>query len=292
MNDDKLNHETQNVHSSNDLQISRDVNTGGGDFIGRDQVIHGYSSQQVSELLEQIRKIFQPKAFDGRSPYVGLESFQEEDADRFFGRDKLIGELLERLNTSHFVMLTGPSGSGKSSVIQAGLIPELKKGIIQGSDRWLYATLRPGRDPLASLGRAMAGLVGQSSVVKEFFEQGQENYGLLADWTDIALGDHPNNRILLVIDQFEEIFTQLSDKDEPKRLAFLQQLENAYSLVTNRTVFLLAMRSDFIGQCAAYPGLNTLINQQFLQLGGMSQDELVSAIARPALEVGHGLGRV
>jgi hypothetical protein len=98
------------------------------------------------------------------------------------------------------------------------------------------------------------------------------------------LSDRKDQRAVIFVDQFEEIFTQISKEDE--RLAFLNLLTHAATVGNGRVTVLFTMRSDFVSNCATYPQLNTLLNQQFMQVGGMQPDELVSAIARPALQVG------
>ncbi len=108
----------------------------GGDVVGRDKITTiGYTVEQVSSLLTQISSTFQPKPFDGRCPYLGLDAVTEDDADRFFGRETLVNELLARVKDSRFVVIAGPSGSGKSSLVRAGLIHALKEGAIPNSDR-------------------------------------------------------------------------------------------------------------------------------------------------------------
>ena len=111
-----------------------------GDVVGRDKIV-GYTAEQVSTLLTQISSTFQPKPFDGRCPYLGLDAFSEEDADRFFGRETLESELVARVKDSRFVVIAGPSGSGKSSLVRAGLIHALKRGALPNSDPWLDAML-------------------------------------------------------------------------------------------------------------------------------------------------------
>src|SRR6185503_1633989 len=91
----------------------------------------GYTAEQVSVLLKQITTTLQPKPFDGRCPYKGLEVFEEEDAELFFGRERLVNELIGRVKESRTVFITGPSGSGKSSLVRAGLIHALKQGTIK-----------------------------------------------------------------------------------------------------------------------------------------------------------------
>src|SRR5512135_1762838 len=107
-----------------------------GDIAG--DVTIGYTAAQVNALLEQITTTFTPKPFDGRCPYVGLDAFDEQDADRFFGREKLVAQLVSRVKDSRFLVIAGPSGSGKSSLVRAGLVHALKQGALPNSDRWLY----------------------------------------------------------------------------------------------------------------------------------------------------------
>ena len=90
-------------------------NVGGSIHIG-----HGYTAEQVAAMLTQISSTFQPKPFDGTCPYKGLDVFEETDAELFFGREKLVGELVSRVKESRTIFITGPSGSGKSSLVRAG----------------------------------------------------------------------------------------------------------------------------------------------------------------------------
>lgn len=252
----------------------------------------GYSAEKVSRLVEQIRTGFTPRPFSGECPYLGLETFQESDAGRFFGRERLVAQVLEKAAAARFIALAGPSGSGKSSLVRAGLLPVLK-GIhprqptpIPGSPNWLYTTLRPGRQPLEALGRAISALTRSLQALEDFRSKGLDGGGLLADWLELTLGDDPKRRVVLFVDQFEETFTQLPPESEPIRAAFLDLLVQAASRPNGRTILVLTLRSDFIANCAAYPALNTLLNSGFLQVGAMSAEELATAIARPALEAG------
>ena len=96
-----------------------------------------------------------------RNPYKGLRSFTEADAPDFFGRDELVERLIRALESgSHLVALVGPSGSGKSSAIAAGLIPRLREGAVAGSDRWVIAQMVPGTNPLAEVEAVVAAAAG------------------------------------------------------------------------------------------------------------------------------------
>ena len=242
----------------------------------------GFSSEQVSTLITEISTTFQPKPFDGRSPYKGLDYFEEEDAELFFGRDKLVDDLVDRVKQSRTVFVTGPSGSGKSSLVRAGLIHALKQGSIKNSDRWLYATIKPGRDPLEALALSFSRL--KSPELANYFREHINKAGILHECAESTLDGRKDQRIVLFIDQFEEVFTQVSMEDE--RVSFLNLLTYAANVENGRVIILFAMRSDFVSNCATYPNLNALLNQQFVQIGAMQPDELVNAIAKPALRVG------
>ncbi|HLO14565.1 MAG TPA: AAA family ATPase [Anaerolineales bacterium] len=260
--------------------ISGEVNIAGRD------IYKGYTAEQVSVLLTQITSTFQPKPFDGRCPYKGLDVFEEEDAELFFGRERLVDELVGRVKESRTVFITGPSGSGKSSLVRAGLLPALKQGAIKilHSERWLYETMKPGREPLAELARVASGLAGSTSAGDEICAKGPADATIFARWCEIALKDNRDKRAVIFVDQFEEVFTQIGKEEQ--RAAFLNLLTHAAMVENRRVIILFAMRSDFLSNCATYPALNALLSQQFIQVGAMQPDELVSAIAQPALRVG------
>ncbi len=258
----------------------------GGDVVGRDKIVsyQGYTVEQVSVLISQISTTFQPRPFDGRCPYLGLAHFDEDSADLFFGRASLIGDLLERMKAARYVFITGPSGSGKSSIARAGLLHALKQGALPGSEKWRYEALRPGRDPIGELARVAASLADTLNAGEDIRTRGLTDPTILHQWAEIALTDKRDRRAVILVDQFEETFTQVTKESE--RAAFLNLLIHAATVEHGRVLFVFAMRSDFVSNCATYPQLNALLNEQFLQVGSMTPAELVSAIAQPALRVG------
>ena len=281
-NEDNL--ETSGVHAEDNSIAMGGINVGGN--TGDIHIGHtiGYTSEQVSVLITQIKTTFQPKPFDGRCPYKGLDVFEEEDAEFFFGREKLVEDLVGRVKESRTIFVTGPSGSGKSSLVRAGLIYALKRGALKHSERWLYEIMKPGRDPITELGRVVSSLAGTLTAGEDVRTKGRNDGTVLAQWCEIALKDNREKRVLIFIDQFEEVFTQIASEED--RLAFLRLLANAAMTENGRVLFVFAMRSDFVSNCATYPELNSLLNRQFIQIGAMGPEELVSAIAQPALRVG------
>ncbi len=254
----------------------------GSMVIGSNNVI-GFSAEQVSILIEQISTTFRPKKFDGSCPYKGLDYFEEDDANLFFGREKLVEDLVERVKDSRTVFITGPSGSGKSSLVRAGLLHSLRDGAIKGSKTWLYETMKPSRDPLTELARVASSFAQTTNAGDEVLAKAAVDPSIFARWCEIALKNKRDHRAVLFIDQFEELFTQLNPE---KAATFINLLDSAATSENGRVILVFAMRSDFISNCATFPRLNALVNQQFVQIGAMLPDELVSAIAQPALRVG------
>lgn len=269
---------------SGGVNVSGDQIAIGGDVVGRDKIVQGYTAAEVRALLDQIATTFQPRPFDGRCPYLGLATYDEDSADLFFGRERLVAELIDRVRRSRWVFVTGPSGSGKSSLVRAGLLHSLKHAALPDSDRWLYEALRPGREPLNELARVVSSLAGTLTAGEDIRTRGQTDPTILHQWAEITLKDKRDRRAVILVDQFEETFTQVAK--EAERTAFLDLLTHAATVEGGRVTLVFAMRSDFVSNCAAYPRLNDLLNRQFMQIGVMTPAELVSAIAQPAMRVG------
>jgi hypothetical protein len=262
-----------------DQQVNNQIN------VGRDAYI-GLSVEQVALLVAELKRVDQPTVWDGRMPYLGLDSFHESDAEFFFGREKLVDELLRRVERSPFVVLSGPSGSGKSSVARAGLFHALRQGRLPRSKDWLLAAMRPAGDPLANLAAAVDRAAGRPGAGDYLQQQGAENADALHESAAVLLSDDPRQRFALLVDQFEEIFTQT--RDEATRLAFINLL-TAAAAGDGRTIVILALRSDFVSNCARYPELREMLNKEFQLVGAMDPPDLAKAITLPALEVGAAI---
>ncbi len=149
------------------------------------------------------------------SPFKGLHAFQEADAADFFGRDRLVAEVISRLGAgARLVALVGPSGCGKSSVARAGVVPALRKGSLPGSEHWLVASMVPGAHPMAELEAALlrSTLDAPNSLDAELADP---ELGLLR--ASLRLLPHDTSRLVLVIDQFEELFSLVADEGERQR---------------------------------------------------------------------------
>ncbi len=231
---------------------------------------------------------------EGISPYRGLQVFQAEHAEFFFGREVLTDWLLHDLRPrpgspreNRFLAVVGASGSGKSSLVRAGLIPALSRGELAGSAEWPTVICRPGPDPLQSLATALATdpVVGEATNdVGRLIEALGEDQRTLHLTTALALRARPETqRVLLLVDQFEEIFTMC--RKEERRKALVDNLLYASTVVGGKTVVVLTLRVDFYGKCAAYPRLAAALSESEHQelVGAMNEDELRRAIERPAL---------
>jgi hypothetical protein len=250
-------------------------------------VYKGLSVEQVAVLVAELKRVDQPTVWDGRVPYLGLESFRESDAEFFFGRANLVDELLRRVERSPFVVLSGPSGSGKSSVARAGLFHALRQGRrLPRSKDWLLAALRPAGDPLANLAAAVDRAASRPGAGDHLRQQGAEKADALRESAAVLLSDDPRQRFVLLVDQFEEIFTQTHD--EATRLSFINLLTTA-AAGDGRTVVLVALRSDFVSNCARYSELREMLNKEFQLVGAMDPPDLAQAITLPALEVGAAI---
>ena len=242
----------------------------------------------------------------GPNPYLGLGAFQESDADRFFGREKLITILWEKFRDLNMpapssdpkirlLPILGPSGSGKSSLARAGLIPELARHPLPGRKSTRVGVITPGSHPLESLALVLARIATDDpspalkrDEYKEVIQKRakEKDYRGLSSIADTLPGIEENPLVILV-DQFEETYALC--KDENERTVFLENLLQAAADPSQRISVVLTMRSDFIGETQAHTLLNTLVTRQGELVPAMNKDELRDAIAKPAEKAKHPL---
>jgi len=210
-----------------------------------------------------------------RNPYKGLRSFTEADAPDFFGRDALVEQLLKRLQDgSRLIALVGPSGSGKSSTIGAGVIPRLREGVIDGSDRWTIAQMVPGASPLSEMRAAIAVAADRPTGLAALLDGGTSE----PDASPVRVISD-GARVLLVIDQFEELFTIA---DEVARRHFLDALTRAVSQPDSEIVVLLSLRADYYDRPLLHPEFAKVFTPGVENALPMTADELEAIVVGPA----------
>ena len=218
------------------------------------------------------------------NPYRGLQAFTEADAANFFGREALVQELLSQLSDGsdleRFVAVVGPSGSGKSSLVKAGLLPVLRRGGLPGSDSWFIVDMTPGSQPWEEFETALLRVA--VNLPESILEQ-TDNRGLLRTVQRI-LPDDAETELLLVIDQFEELFTLV--EDEAVQAQFLESLVTAVLDPTSRLRIVITLRADFMDRPLDYVDFGEILRQRLLLITPLTPDELTQAITQPAQNLG------
>jgi len=212
-------------------------------------------------------------------PYMGLEAFQEEDYHKFFGRQDDIDKLLKKLQENQLLVIVGPSGSGKSSLVRAGLLPRLKSGGLPGSENWKYYPLMvPGSNPLETLVYTIHPRKDEREpwIKKQVNNLLETQSHLSRLVTELSL-DVPT---VFVVDQFEEIFTLCSD--DACRQAFVNNLLGLIKTQDYRHIVIITMRRDFIERISQLPHLRPLFNSSEFSLTSINSKELREAIEEPA----------
>jgi DNA-binding SARP family transcriptional activator/ABC-type glycerol-3-phosphate transport system substrate-binding protein len=214
------------------------------------------------------------------NPYKGLHPFGEHDAEEFFGRERLVAELLERIASSPVVVLVGPSGSGKSSAVLAGLLPALRNGAVEGSDTWPIAVFRPGADPLGELRRALAAVTAEGQPDPPPVRD--DGLDLLRAAGRLVSDD--TARLVLVIDQFEELFLQV--RDDADRERFIRDLAEAVEDPNSRLTVVAMLRADVLERPMGHPRLGPLMADSFVHVLPLAPAELEAASVVPARQIG------
>jgi WD40 repeat protein/class 3 adenylate cyclase len=235
----------------------------------------------------------------GEAPFKGLQFFDVEDSELFFGREKLTAKLLHRLHETKFLsVIIGASGSGKSSLVRAGLVPAIKKAgelvdgtkTPEGSANWQIHIITPAEHPLEALAieltRDSESVTAAATLVDDLSKDPRSLYFFLARRAQINNATHT----LLVIDQFEELFTLCRDQFE--REAFIDNLLTALTPPSlplgderrgkGNMTLILTLRADFYAHLAQYPEMRDAVAQQQEYIGPMTSEELRLAIEEPA----------
>jgi WD40 repeat protein/energy-coupling factor transporter ATP-binding protein EcfA2 len=284
-----------------------EVETHGGDFVAQDKIIYGddvrgdkFGDSAIKVSAEQVviyQTIDKPPSIDridsepapGAPPFKGLQYFDVDDSSMFFGREELTAELVSYLNHNQFLAIVGASGSGKSSLLRAGVIPALQKdkplagNVVPpgGSQRWQIIVITPTVHPLESLAAKLTqdseSVTATATLIDDLYSDVRSLH-LFA--RRIVESD---NRLLLIVDQFEELFTLCRNWEERK--AFIDNLLYAAS-DDGVTTVVIALRSDFYSDCAGFANLRQALESHQKYIGAMDRVEMRRAIEQPAQRTG------
>jgi formylglycine-generating enzyme required for sulfatase activity len=274
-------------------QVGGDVVSGdkvGQDKVGRDKIVN-ITIINLPDVPAAATP--QPAAEDEApippSPYRGLFAFRPEHAPLFFGREQFTAQLAQAVESRPFVAVLGASGSGKSSVVFAGLAPAL-----DNSGPWLFSTFRPGDDPFMGLAHALVPLIEPDlSAIKQIGEARdlaarlREGRTPLSDYLHHIHATSPDHRLLLIADQFEELYTLT--RDPATRHAFLdlllstlQSSHSQFNTQNSKFKTILTLRADFLGQASLYRPFADALQGTTELLGPMTRAEMTAAIEKPA----------
>jgi WD40 repeat protein len=227
---------------------------------------------------------------DQPCPYRGLDPFTTADVRYFFGREQVTADTLaclrDRAGDEGPIAVVGPSGAGKSSLLQAGLIPAVKQGRLEvpGSSDWPCLVCTPGENPLGTLAARLATPAGMSpEEIRDTVRADPSRFGEIvrralrgqADGRDVA-----GRRLVLIVDQLEELFTECKDKDE--RDVFI----HAVTTRSSPAIVVLGIRTDFYGHCLAYPALTAVLEDAQILVTNMTNEQSRDAIEQPAKAAG------
>lgn len=240
----------------------------------------------TSELNQTIKQGDTFKLPDEPAPYPSLLSFTTQQRRFFFGRDDECKKLLERVDKESFTAVIGASGSGKSSLVQAGLLPMLKQN-------WRTLSFVPGPQPIRALAEQLTTLFPSEVRLQIADDLEQRLFsrtdGLSKSVSAVLVDRSDITTLLLVVDQFEELFTQvlgLSNEKQYVQQAFIANLANVVHTLRGKVRIVITLRADYIRHCLDFADLRALLETNQLLLGPMSEVALREAIVKPAQVVG------
>lgn len=263
---------------------------GFGEVVARAVAASPGRYSRVSDFLRDLRRaagmdvstgsdLVEPRGEPIRNPYKGLRAFTEMDAADFHGRAELVGHLLQTISEQRLVTIVGPSGSGKSSVVRAGVVPSLRAGALAGSQDWLITDMFPGSYPFEELEAALrrVSVRGADDIMSELTAP----TGLLRVCKRILPED---SMLLLIIDQFEELFSLV--RSEEVRRTFIDNLIAVADDERGRIRVVTTIRADFLDRPLSYGDFAAAIAPGLVTVGPPARDGLAQSIAAPARAVG------
>jgi hypothetical protein len=227
-----------------------------------------------------------------RAPYPGLRAFESDEADIFFGRERQVDAMIDRLARSRLLAVTGTSGCGKSSLVRAGLLEALEMGLLaEAGPIWRFAIMRPREHPMAELASALLeALGGDASMEASALRRAALDRGplsLIEELRERPLSEHAN--LLILVDQFEELFRYRDLASHEEAEAFVALLLATAGQRELPIYIVLTMRSDFFGECARFEGLAEAVCESIYLCPRLSRDQIIAAIEGPARVFGGRL---
>lgn len=240
-----------------------------------------------TEISSLIKAQFSKKT---ENPFVGLRPFDATESHLFFGRDRQIKDILQKLHTNRFLAIIGSSGCGKSSLIRAGVIPKLQGGFLtEQRDYWLIATMRPSGDPLLHFIEAITGTADSPEAIMNDikFQIAPDSLKTMGvrEFINVMHAGLDNRRVnlLILVDQFEELFTYKTSSETQKNenIFFVNLLLELSKETTLPVYTVITMRSDYIGHCNRFFGLPELMNDAQYLVPRLRWQEIREVIANP-----------
>jgi hypothetical protein len=226
-----------------------------------------------------------------RSPYPGLRPFERDEADIFFGREKQVDAMVNRLARQRLLAVTGSSGCGKSSLVRAGLLEALEMGLLaEAGPQWRFMTMRPREHPMSELAGALLHALGRTLAPEEVaLRRAALDRGPLSLVEEFRERPFDGGNLLILVDQFEELFRYrgLAGREEAEAFVALMLASAAQRDVPLYVV--LTMRSDFFGECAQLEGLAEAMCDALYLCPRLSREQIVAAIEGPARVFGGGV---
>lgn len=246
--------------------------------------------ERIAEFLRDLRLAFGSAVVSGpddvptapaRNPFKGLRAFRETDAQDFFGRDELVSELVDHIAGSRFTAVVGPSGSGKSSVVRAGVLPAIRRGALDVSGAVLITHMYPGSYPFEELESAL-GRVAVEPTDHLLDELLTDDRGLVRACKHILPDD--DSELVLVVDQFEELFSLTAD--DAARRHFLASLVEVVRDERSRVRVIATLRADFFDRPLEHPDFGAVLGANVVSVAMPRDHELAAAIVEPARRAG------
>ncbi|MCZ4409835.1 hypothetical protein O3Q51_13525 [Cryomorphaceae bacterium 1068] len=249
----------------------------------RDNTSNELSGKENSFILVENQSTTHANLMEGNSnPFVGLRAFDPNESQLFFGREEHVSDVRAKLESNHFVAVVGTSGTGKSSLIRAGVLPSIaSENENDESPNWHIVSMKPGNDPLGNLSKSVSGKFQSLDEDKTLTLIKRSSLGLVQAMRGIM---ESNERLLILVDQFEEVFRFTTDASEDAMQVYNHFVQTLVDTMRQRDIpiyLILTLRSDFLGDCVRFAGLPEAINDGHYLVPRMREEQIKRVITGP-----------